>query len=109
MSHKEKILKQFPEDMRNVLYFPESHHPLQSLVAAHDGKLLVSTYEEGRNLGEFMCDIFNEDGAFIGRKSLNIWVWEGHLWAKMIAGKFYCLTEKDTGFKALCVYNMSWE
>lgn len=96
-NYKEKMLKQFPENMRNVLYFPDFHHPLQSLVAADDGKLLVSTYEEGNNPGEFMCDIFNENGVFIGRKSLNIWIWEGHLWAKMTANKFYCLTEKDKG------------
>jgi len=107
-NYKEKILKQFP-DMKDVLCFPEFHHPLQSLVAADDGKLLVSTYKEGNSLGEFMYDIFNEDGVFIGRKSLNIWVWEGHLWAKMTANKFYCLTEKDSGFKALYVYNMIWE
>jgi len=107
-NYKEKILKQFP-DMKDVLYFPEFHHPLQSLVAADDRKLLVSTYEEGNSPGEYMCDIFNEEGVFIGRKSLNIWVWEGHLWAKIIADKYYCLTEKDNGFKALYVYNMIWE
>jgi len=108
-NYKEKILKPFPVNMRNVLYFPEFQPPLQSLAAADNGKLLVSTYESGNSPGEFMCDIFNEDGVFIGRKSLNIWIWEGHLWAKMTADKFYCLTEKDSGYKALYVYNVSSE
>ena len=108
-NYKEKILKVFPENMRNRFYFPEFHPPFQSLAAGDDGTLLVSTFEEGNNAGELWFDIFNEEGVFIGRKSLNIWMWEGHLWARMKANKFYCLKEKDTGYKALYVYNMRWE
>jgi len=108
-NYKKKILNSFPENIRNMAYFPEFHPPFQSLAAGDDGKLLVSTFEEGKNPGEFMFDIFNEEGVFIGRKSLNIFVWEGHLWAQIIANKLYCLKEKDTGYKALFVYNMKWE
>jgi hypothetical protein len=107
--YKEKILKVFPKNMKSMTYFPEFHPPFQSLVAGDDGKLMVSTFEEGINPGEFMFDTFNEDGVFIGRKSLNIWIWEGHLWARIRANKFYSLTEKDNGYKALYVYNMRWE
>jgi len=106
---KKKILNLFPENMRNIAYFPEFHPPFQSIVAGDDGKLLVSTFEEGKNPGEFMYDIFNEDGVFIGRKSLNIWIWEGHLWARIKANKFYCLKEKESGYKELEVYKMKWE
>ena len=106
---KEKFLKQIPEDMRDMLYFPEYYPPYQSVTAGDDGTLLVMTYEEGKNPGEFMCDVFNESGVFIVRKSVNIWVWEGHLWAKMIGDKFYCLQEKENGYKELMVYKMKWE
>jgi hypothetical protein len=95
--------------MRSMTYFPEFHPPFQSLAAGDDGKLLVPTFEEGINPGEFMFDIFNKNGVFIGRKSLNIWIWEGHLWARMKANKLYSLIEKDNGYKALYVYNMRWE
>jgi len=61
-NYKKKILNLFPENMRNIAYFPEFHPPFQSIVAGDDGKLLVSTFEEGKNPGEFMYDIFNEDG-----------------------------------------------
>lgn len=108
-TYKKKFLKQIPEDMKDMLYFPEYYPPFQSLTAGDDETLLVSTYEEGENPGEFMCDIFNKDGVFTGRKSLNIWVWEGHLWAKMIADKFYSLQEKNNGYKALYVYRIIWE
>ncbi len=110
---KKKTLKQFPESMRDqmkdVLYFPKFHPPIQNLVAGDDGLLLVSTFEEGENPEEFMFDIFNEEGVFIGRKSLNIWIWEGHIWARIKAGKFYVLREKESGFKELAVYNMIWK
>jgi len=110
---KKKTLKQFPEgmrdQMRDMLYFPESHPPIQNLVAGDDGLLLVSTFEEGENPEEFMFDIFNEEGVFIGRKSLNIWIWEVHLWARIKAGKFYVLREKESGYKELAVYDMIWK
>ncbi len=110
---KKKALKQFPESMRDqmkdMLYFPKFHPPIQNLVAGDDGLLLVSTFEEGENPEEFMFDIFNEEGVFIGRKSLNIWIWEGYIWARIKAGKFYVLREKESGYKELAVYNMIWK
>ena len=110
---KKKILKQFPEGMREqmskMVDFPEFHPPIQNLVAGDDGLLLVSTFEEGENPEEFMFDIFNEEGVFIGRKSLNIWIWEVHLWAKIQANRFYCLKEKDSGFREVVVYKMIWQ
>jgi len=110
---KKKTLKQFPKEMRDqmkdVLYFPKFHPPIQNLVAGEDGLLLVSTFEEGENPEEFMFDIFNEEGVFKGRKSLNIWIWEGHIWARIKAGKFYVLREKESGYKELAVYNMIWK
>lgn len=39
--------------------------PFQSIIAGDDGKLLVSTFEQGHHPGEFMFDIFNEEGVFI--------------------------------------------
>jgi hypothetical protein len=107
---KKKALKQFPESMRDqmkdMLYFPEFHPPIQNLFAADNGMLLVATFEEGNNPQEFMFDIFNEEGIFIGRKSLNIIIWEGHIWAQIKVNKLYCLEEKDNGYKDLVVYNM---
>ena len=110
---KNKILKQFPEGMREqmskMVYFPKFHPPVQNLVAGDDGLLLVSTFEEGGNPAEYMFDIFNEEGVFIGRISLNIWIWEAHLWARIRSDKLYCLEEKETGYKELIVYKMKWK
>ncbi len=109
---KKKTLEQFPEGMREqmseMVDFPEFHPAIQNLVAGDDGSLLVSTFEEGEYPGEFIYDIFDKDGAFIDRKSLNIWIWEAHLWAKIKANKFYCLRVKDSGFREVVVYKMIW-
>ncbi|MFC2141763.1 6-bladed beta-propeller [Acidobacteriota bacterium] len=110
---KNKTMEQFPEGMREqmskMVYFPEFHPPIQNLVAGDDGLLLVSTFEEGEKPEEFMFDIINEEDVFIGRKSLKIWIWEAHLWAKIKANKLYCLEVKGSGFRELVVYNMIWE
>ncbi|MCK4646992.1 MAG: hypothetical protein KAU46_12130 [Candidatus Aminicenantes bacterium] len=69
------------------------------------------TYEEGINPGEYMYDIFNSEGAFIGRinhfnnrelhrEAYNIKATQNHL---------YCLQAKESGYKELVVYRMSWE
>ena len=89
--YKKKILSPWPKGMRERVYFPEFHPPFQSMVAGDDGTLLVATFEEGNNPGEFMFDIFNEEGVFIGRKSLNVFIWENRLYAQIRANKFYCL------------------
>jgi len=110
---KEKTLKQLPkemqEQMKDRLYFPEFHPPIKNLVAGDNGVLLVATFEPGENDGEFMYDIFNPEGVFIGRTSLNIWLWEGILWAKIQADKFNILREKPNGYRELTVYKMIWE
>lgn len=110
---KNKALKQFPEGMREQMskmaYFPKFHPPVQNLVAGDDGLLLVSTFEEGGNPAEYMFDIFNEEGVLIGRISLNIYIWEAHLWARIRSDKLYCLEEKETGYKELVVYKMKWK
>jgi hypothetical protein len=108
-AYRAKILKQYPASMRKSVRFPEFHPPLQSLAAGDDGRLLVATFEEGDKPGEFQFDIFDESGAFVGRKSLNAFIWEGVLWARMKAGKFYSLEEKETGFKEITVYRLKWE
>lgn len=106
---KAKTLKPMPEPMRKAVQFPEFHTPYQSLAASDDGRLLVMTFEPGDRPGEFQFDVFDKDGALIGRKSLNAHVWEGHLWVKIRGGRFYCLREKPNGFKEIAVSRITWK
>lgn len=106
---KKKRMEILPDRQKKIAYFPEFLAPYQSFFADDSGRLYVMTYEEGENPGEFICDIFNPDGVFIGRKSLNVWVWNSFFWAKTKKNLFYCLQEKESGYKKLVVYKMKWE
>jgi hypothetical protein len=106
---KEKILKPMRADMRALAFFPESHPPLQALLAAEDGTLLVETSEPGDRPGEYVFDIFNPEGVFVGRTSLGVFLWENHLWARIKGDRLYALREKPNGFKELVVSRMTWK
>jgi len=93
-------------------YFSNPLPPLNQFFTDEDGRIFVMTYEQGANPGEYLWDIFNPDGVFIGRVALNI------LWASLYGGPhytfikkghLYCHREKETGFHELVVYKMIWK
>ena len=93
-------------------YFPDPLPPLNQFFADDEGRIFVMTYEPGSNPGEYIWDIFNPDGMFIGRKALNI-VWaslyHGPRYTFVKNGNLYCHQEKESGFHELVVYKMIWE
>ena len=111
--YKTSFMEQFNapifEGIRNKIYFPDAMPPFHSFFSDDAGRLFVMTYEVGENPGEFMYDIFNPEGACIGRKSLKVHHDEGGVYAKMKNGRFYCLNEKDSGYKELVVSKVVWE
>jgi len=94
------------------IYFPKYWYPFYSFFADDEGRLFVMTFEEGENPGEYIFDIFNSDGIFITRKSLKYPLGlyarlpELHVKAKM--NHLYCVKKKDSGYKELVVYKMTW-
>jgi len=93
-------------------YFPRPLPPLSSFFTDDEGCLFVMSYEEGERPGEYLCDIFNPEGIFVGRKSLHLF------WAKLYFGPkytmvkknhLYCHREKESGFMELVVYKMNWK
>jgi len=93
------------------LYFEEYWPPFWGFFTDDDGKLFVLTPEEGLNPGEYWYDIFNSDGVFIGRLSLSNSK-DLHSYPFTVKAKnkrLYCLRKKESGFKELIVYKMTWE
>jgi hypothetical protein len=93
-------------------WFPDPLPPLNQFFTDDEGRLFVMTYEAGEHEGEFLWDIFNPDGVFVGRKSLNImWasLYLGPKYTFVKNGKLYCRHEKESGFQVLAVYQMIWE
>jgi outer membrane protein assembly factor BamB len=111
--YKKKFMEQWNapifDSIRSKIYFPDAMPPFHSFLADDEGRLFVMTYEKGDNPGEFIFDIFNPDGVCTGRKSLKILHDESGIYAKMKNGRFYCLDEKDSGYKELVVSKIIWE
>jgi hypothetical protein len=92
-------------------YFPEPMPPLNQFFTDDEGRIFAMTYEAGPAPGEYLWDIFNADGIFVGRKALNV------LWAGLYAGPRYTFIKnghlyhhrvKDTGYHVLVVSKLTW-
>ena len=96
------------------LDFPDNMPPFHYFFLDDEGRLYVKTYEKGDKQGEYIHDIFNPDGIFIARKSMaayGSWIYPGLGLnrAKTKNNRFYCIREKESGYKELAVYRMRWQ
>ncbi len=111
--YKENTVKEyesFVPDYAKKIYFPEHWHPFHSFFLDDEGRLYVMTYESGENPGENMFDIFNKDGIFISRISLDVYYWSwGEMNVRVRGNRLYVVREKESGYKELIVYMMNWE
>ena len=111
--YKTEFMEQFSapifDDIRSKIYFEDAMPPFHGFFSDDEGRLFVMTYEKGITPGEFIYDIFNPDGICTGRKSLKVHHDESGVYAKMTNGRFYCLNEKESGYKELVVSNVLWE
>lgn len=99
---------------KDRLYFTNSMSPFHYFFLDDERRLYVKTYENGNRPSEYMHDIFSSEGIFIKRKSLpgyGKWIYpELELnRAKAKNKRFYCIREKESGYKELVVYGMKWE
>jgi hypothetical protein len=111
--YKENTVKDwesFMPEYAKKIYFPEHWHPFHSFFLDDEGRIYVMTYEPGENPGEHMFDIFNKDGVFIARMSLDVYRWGwGEMNAKAKENRLYVVQEKESGYKEFVVYRMNWE
>jgi len=94
--------------MNRKVWFPKHWPPFTSFFTDDEGRIFVKTYEKGADEGEFIFDIFNTEGKFVGRKSLNIYS-EQFVYAKVKRNHLYCIQDKESGYKEFVVYKMRWE
>jgi len=73
----ENLLRRIKKEYRPVDY-PEDEKKafpaIQHFFLDDEGRLLVMTHEKWENPKEFMFDIFNPEGIFIGGKSLSVFL-----------------------------------
>jgi hypothetical protein len=102
MEKIKKRIERYPEEIRKKVYIPKHMPPFQDIFSDDLGRLYVKTYEQGET-PEYVYDIFNPEGIFIGRKSLM------DQQVKANRDCLYCLREKESGYKELIVYKMRWD
>jgi hypothetical protein len=111
-AHKKEFLAQFEspqfKDILQKVYFPDGMPPFIGFTADEDGRLYVMTYERGETPGEFIFDIFDPAGVFILRKPVKVFQNFMGLFVRVRAGRFYCVQEKESGFKEFKVFRMVW-
>lgn len=97
------------DSYRPFCYFTKFWPPFRYMFADDDGHLFVMTYEAGNNQGEFIYDVFNSQGAWISRMSLNNTDERNRPTpVKVKKGRLYCVHINDLGYKNLGVYKMIW-
>ena len=98
------------EGMGDKVWFPESWLPMGNFFLDDEGRIFVKTFEKGENSGEYIFDIFNPEGIFIGRKTMNILtLGDAYVCAKSRGKYLYCFQEKTDGFYEFNIYRMNWE
>lgn len=91
-------------------YFPNPMPPLFHFFTDDTGRLFVMTYEEGDGPGEYVYDLFDSQGVFIGRKSLGFkwFVYGSAIYSLIRNGRLYCKYEREDGFDEIVVYSVKW-
>jgi len=112
--YKSQFLKDYlvymPEYAKKI-YFPENWHAFHAMLPDDNGRLFVMTYEPGNRQGEYIYDIFNRDGILIARTSINALHRldiGGYLLARIRDDRIYVVQEKQSGFKQICAFKMTW-
>jgi len=107
--YKDEKLKDMNPEERKVTFFPDSFPPYQTFFTSDNGWIFVMTNEKGENEDEFVFDIFNLEGVFVGRKTLTRYFRKYDAFVTVKNNKFYCIHEKENGFKKLVVFRMNWK
>jgi hypothetical protein len=115
--YKEKILTMFKNaPWRWKIYFPDDFPAFQYLFSDDEGRLFVMTYGLSQNGEGYIYDVFNAEGIFICRMSLDNYgfpdYWdvagEGPLEVKAKRNRLYCNRMNRNGQNELIVHKMIW-
>lgn len=92
-------------------YVPDPLPPIRFFEADDENRLFVMTYEKGRKPGEFMYDLFNTDGVYVGRQSLNLrWadLYFGVKYQAIKNNRLYFYRENEDGYMEMVVSKIKW-
>lgn len=111
---EQEILRRYGGFVTTRKYSFRSHCPaFRYFFTDDDGYLFVMTYEKSEIPGESMYDVFSPDGIFFARISLGNTGFFPNNWNNQFAtarnNRIYCLRNKESEYKELVVYKMTWQ
>jgi hypothetical protein len=107
-SEKEERKKPF-EEYGDKVWFPEHWLPFGDFLLDDKGNMFVRTFEKDDTSGEYIFDVFNPEGVFIFRQSLNIFtVGDRILCARFKNDRLYCFEEKPDSFRVFILRRGFW-
>jgi hypothetical protein len=103
---EDRILNEVPDmgmGLKQNWKFPE-HFPAYEFFALEEsGRLIVRTYRKGKKEGEYVLDVFDQEGRFIAQipTRVNARVWKNN--------KAYSIEDTEEGYKVIKRYSYAWE
>ncbi len=88
---------------------PETWPPFDAFFIDGEGRLYVRTFEAGLEKGQYVHDIFNSNGVFIGRTGFDLSFDREYEYARSKNAQIYGFSENEAGFEQLSVYRLKWE
>lgn len=109
--YKKTFFDRYPDNhpYRTNCYFTNNFPPFRYLFPDDEGRLYVMTYEESEKPGEFLYDIFNSEGIFVGRTKLDNVDNNRPTPVRAKNKRLYYLHVKESGYKEFIAYKMRWE
>lgn len=118
---KERVMEKLTQEdmerykLKEKIYFPSEMPPFQYYFMDAESRLYVMTCEKGQHPKDYIYDIFNPDGVFIGRTVLNNFGTPLYAFRELPLqivvknGRLYQMQIKESGYLKLVVYKMNWE
>ena len=103
---KDEILERIPTvgiNIKDRLIFPKNYPAYEMFTIDEEGRLIVRTFNKGKNEGENLVDVFDTEGrlitSFATKASPRVWK----------NGKLYSIEENEDGINIIKRYSYRWE
>jgi hypothetical protein len=103
LSRMDSVASRSPINLLEMIEFPKMFPPFQSFTLDEEDRIIVRTWEKGKDKDTFIHDIFDAEGRFIAQftSKAAIGVWK--------SGKAYAIDENEEGFNVIKRYLVCWE
>jgi hypothetical protein len=103
LSRMDSVANMSPVNLREMFEFPKMFPPFQTFSVDEADRIIVRTWEKGKDEDEFVHDIFDAEGRFISQFTSKISISTWKEW------KAYAIDENEDGFNVIKRYSVRWD